>query len=172
MIDKAAVEELLAACFNISSFSVPKRAKTPSRCHALSYRASFSPLVMPDPDRASFSPLVMPDPDQASRAISPYLCDASTSLKSGIHVAWILAFARMTAGRRHGRWVPFTGGGVNVLKKRHSCCLDPRVRKDDGRRRRHGRWVPFTGGASMSLKSGISAAGSSPAQGLLDKIVL
>ena len=34
MIDKAAVEELLAACFNISSFSVPKRAKTPSRCHA------------------------------------------------------------------------------------------------------------------------------------------
>lgn len=29
MIDKAAVEGLLAACFNISSFSVPKRAKTP-----------------------------------------------------------------------------------------------------------------------------------------------
>ena len=59
---------------------------------------------------------------------------ASMSLKSGIHVAWILAFARMTAGRRHGRRVPFTGGGVNVPKKRYSCFLDARVRKHDGRR--------------------------------------
>ena len=46
----------------------------------------------------TFPPPVMPDPDRASRAIIPYFSDALRGRESGIHVAWMLAFASMTAG--------------------------------------------------------------------------
>ena len=90
---------------------------------------------------------------------------ASMSLKSGISVAWILAFASMTAGRRQRQWVPFTGGGVNVPKKRYQYCwilAFARMTVGGGVK---GSGFLLRAGASMSLKSGISAAGSPHAQG-------
>ena len=57
-------------------------------------------LVFPDPRirKDDIPPLVMPDSDRASRAKSPYFSGASRGRESGISAAWILAFARMTAG--------------------------------------------------------------------------
>ena len=68
-------------------------------------------------------PPVMPDTTRVSRAKSPYFGGMSRGRKSGIHVAWMLAFAHMTregeaSMTREGREtsMPVGGASRNVLK--------------------------------------------------------
>ena len=88
--------------------------------------------------------------------------------KNGISTAGSKAFARMTASpplcharpdRASRTMSPYFGGAVTPLipKKRHSCCLDPRIRKDDGRRGVAGGVLFRVWGRLSFLKNGINA---------------
>ena len=123
-------------------------------------RVGTPPHVMPDPDRASFPPPLTSYPRmRVSRAIIPYFSEVSTSQKSGISVAWMLAFARRTAG-----------GGVAV-RDNLSRTVVPLCRHPLSLTRGSRAIIPYFSEVSMSIKAVSMLPGCSPAQGGRPEVV-